>query len=1618
MRKILKKGISFILAATMLVGSLSLDGAHVAKAADAKSKIVYYDFQNYDSTIINDASGNGKAAVMRNYDAGGFQVVDANIYGKQVKALSLPGGADGGYLEFPEGILAGEESVTISMWVKLATSQGYQRIWDFGNGTTSYMYLLSDGENTGFTGYACAISNGGWSSEEGIQKGTSIDLNKWVLTTVVMDKTTMSLYENGTQIGTKQLTVGLSDLGSTVKNWIGYGQFGNDPTKGMFAEVSIYNYAMTENEVASLYTVDNDGIVDGDVADIDLGDTSAIISDITLPTSGANGSNITWKSNNLAIEIDGSIGKVVRPAAGLPDELVTLTATVEYGGITKEKDFSVKVLANYTDAAITEHDLNQIIFANLDAVSSNLVFPTQGEWGSTITWESSNVNVISETGVVTCPGTLEDNAEVTITANVKYGQSTIKKEFKVTVLAKRDSVVIVSYDPIIVTTNKGYAPFLPNFVKVTYSDNTTAKVRTIWPVSIDDTKYKDTGSFEVAGKLLGELMPIKATVTVVDGEISKPSIIADQFDLSDISLDGDSILTQNRTRTLNYLKLLDNNRMLYNFNKTFKHYKSIENDGSGEYMLLEDGTKVEPLGGWDEPTGLLRGHSTGHYLSALSLAYASTKDAEIKTKLDDMIHQLRELQKMSKGDPAAFVTKGTNQADWSTDPSVWGDGFISGYSPDQFALLEQYIPYATIWAPYYTLHKIMAGFIDAYEYTGNQEALEAAEALGKWVYNRLSACSAEQLSKMWSMYIAGELGGFNESMSRLYLITGDEEFLNGAKLFDNTKFFDHLNKNEDDIANRHANQHIPQIVGAMEEYAATVKQGNPEPYYYNIGKNFWSMVASRYAYSIGGVGTGENFKEPYEQGKYINGDRNCETCAAYNMLKLTKLLYQYDPDNAEYMDYYERTLYNQIIASQNPNVTAHMHHGVTYMLPIGPGETKSYGGDYDSFTCCHGTGMENHVKYQEAAYYKTDDSLYVNLYIPTTLEWKEKGLQVTQTNQFPSETTMITLSPMVGQVATPSAINMKFRIPYWATEGFTITVNGEVKVEKPEPSSYVELKDMKAGDVIIINMPYTYHLSKTPDKVGSSTIASIMDGPLVMVAKDSSKTMKTLILSQNLSDSIKANTSTALPELTINNMDFVPMFDAPNFSYSAYFKVITGEDDGLPWYEVKITNTTLKYGSFSLNQDMVKQGDKVVITALPNSDYKVKKLIVNGEEVTMGEDNTYTVANVTSNITIEGTFGLINPPVPDPTCLDQSALPSAHYTASWETIDGINNAAFEPTVSKGGTGKGWGNFSQEPGTKCWVAYTWETPVTMNTFQIFWYDDAGGTRVPSTIGFDYLDASGNWKEAKMLSDYNDIIAIDTYNTIKIENVTTTSIRINVTIAADAHATGIYRWKVSESKDPGPTPTPDQGTSPVIIPTQKPEQGEEPKQGEVPVSVDTIKAEISTKPISATEKNKLFYDEKGQRVRDAIVKTEAGDRYIVDKNGEKYVSTLVETESGRKYIVDEVGLVVTGKIIETNGERYYTTKSSGKLVTDRLFKLKGNKYYATKSGSIARGDIVVIDGNRYYTTRSTGKVVMNRLFKLDGDKYIAMKSGELALSKWVTIDGKKYYCNKDGIVTKTK
>ena len=591
-----------------------------------------------------------------------------------------------------------------------------------------------------------------------------------------------------------------------------------------------------------------------------------------------------------------------------------------------------------------------------------------------------------------------------------------------------------------------------------------------------------------------------------------------------VSLDKIRLLpsrfSENMARDLAYLKKLDPDRMLYNFRKAF----GVPTD-------------AEPIYGWDAPDGLLRGHSTGHFLSALAIAMTATGDDALEKKLRYTVHELRTLQLMSGGRARDFVTACTPddcpQERWSRDPSVWGKGFLSAYPPDQFALLEQFTPYAKIWAPYYTLHKILAGLLEAFERTGNAEALDCARGIGDWVSDRLSPLSPEHRRKMWSMYIAGEYGGMNESLARLSLLTGEAKYLETARLFDNENIFPGLAQGRDSFHGLHANQHIPQIMGAMLEYEAS-----GEERYRRIASSFLSRVLSHHLYAIGGVGQGECFREPDSLARFIKEGTNCETCATYNLLKLARELYAFDPDDAGLTDYYERGLYNHILASQKPDGNEHETNAVTYMLPIGPGAEKEYSNDWWAFTCCHGTGMENHVKYPDAQFFRGDGEVRINLYLPAV--WEEDGIRIECAVSFPEGSGRI-------RVSAEEDLTLKLRIPLWCPEN-------PFSAEGLTTAGRWASVAVRAGEdfEIAVNFRYVPRFEYTPDLTeDGSRLAVLLYGPFVMATYDDTRDWLTLDAQQP---------PVRIPErfaLRFCGREFLPMYEIHGRPYHTYFKLRT-----------------------------------------------------------------------------------------------------------------------------------------------------------------------------------------------------------------------------------------------------------------------------------------------------------------------------------------------------------------------------------------------------------------------------------------------------------------------------
>lgn len=711
---------------------------------------------------------------------------------------------------------------------------------------------------------------------------------------------------------------------------------------------------------------------------------------------------------------------------------------------------------------------------------------------------------------------------------------------------------ISKVEAISVDCPEGTAPRLPNLVWVTYSDGYSEYRQVRWAnapladeqAEADAHKHPAGSQYEIGGFVIGDETtdngyPVKAQIKVVaEGYQAPEKEVAQTFSLADVSIDGDNRLTHNRDEALREICSWDVTQQLYNYRDTYG-------------LSTEGYTKSD---GWDSPDTKLKGHGSGHYMSAIAQAYAVATNPEqkaiLRKNITRMVNELRECQEKTfvynkelkrnwearDFAPEAELRemKGTWAAfdEYKKHPELYGYGYINAIPAQHCALIEMYRAYNNsdwVWAPYYSVHKQLAGLIDIATYFDDKEicdkALLIAKDMGLWVWNRMhyrtyvkqDGTQDERRAKpgnryeMWDMYIAGEVGGMSESLARLSeMVSNPDEkakLLEAANCFDAPKFYDPLSKNIDDIRTRHANQHIPMIIGALRSY-----KSNQKPYYYNLAENFWRLVQGRYMYAMGGVGNGEMFRQPYTQilSMATNGlqegeseaypDIN-ETCCAYNLVKLSKDLNCYNPDNAQYLDYIERTLYNQIIGSLNPD-----QYQTCYQYAVGLNATKPFGNETPQSTCCGGTGSENHTKYQQSAYFANDNTLWVGLYMPTTLHWKEKGVTIKQDCLWPAQHSAIKITEGEGD------FTLKLRVPYWATQGFSIKVNGKEVAKSYQPSTYVELeqKHWKVGDVVEIDMPFSKHIEYGADKLSSdvasldgtplktSWVGTLMYGPLVM----------------------------------------------------------------------------------------------------------------------------------------------------------------------------------------------------------------------------------------------------------------------------------------------------------------------------------------------------------------------------------------------------------------------------------------------------------------------------------------------------------------------------------------
>ncbi|MEO8777149.1 MAG: glycoside hydrolase family 127 protein [Rhodanobacter sp.] len=462
-------------------------------------------------------------------------------------------------------------------------------------------------------------------------------------------------------------------------------------------------------------------------------------------------------------------------------------------------------------------------------------------------------------------------------------------------------------------------------------------------------------------------------------------------------------------------------------------------------------SQAAPLGGWEKPDCELRGHfSGGHYLSAAALAWASLGDQTLKQRGDQLVAALAACQQ-----PNGYL-------------SAFPESFFDRLSHGQ-----------KVWAPLYTIHKIQAGMLDMYRHAGNPQARQVATGIGDWLVHWLNGFSDNEIAHI----LKTEYGGINDSMTELYAITGNDRYLDAAHRFDQASLFDPLAAHRDELQGLHSNTQIPKVIGAARRYELT-----GEPRYRRIAEFFWETVTRNRSYATGGSSNDEFWKTGPGNLKGQLGLYAAESCVAYNLLKLTRHIYRWNGDPRAF-DYYERTLYNTRLGTQDGNGMK------LYYYPLQAGANKFYNSPFNSFWCCTGTGAEEFARFNENIYFHEGQDLYVNLFIPSELSWPQQQLTLRQETTFPREPrTRFTL-----KLGKPTTMALNLRIPEWIGPDAAVHLNGKALEEFASPGSYLTLRrEWHDGDRIELELPMTLRSAALP---GEDSLRAVLYGPLVLAAR-------------------------------------------------------------------------------------------------------------------------------------------------------------------------------------------------------------------------------------------------------------------------------------------------------------------------------------------------------------------------------------------------------------------------------------------------------------------------------------------------------------------------------------
>jgi DUF1680 family protein len=518
---------------------------------------------------------------------------------------------------------------------------------------------------------------------------------------------------------------------------------------------------------------------------------------------------------------------------------------------------------------------------------------------------------------------------------------------------------------------------------------------------------------------------------------------AQEFRLDDVRL-LDGPFKHAMMRDAEYLLRLEPDRLLSGFRK--------------EAGLKPKG---EAYGGWESMT--IAGHSLGHYLSACALMFAATGDVRFRERVNYIVSELEACQQANGNGYVAAIPNGKK---------IFQEISAGDIRVQPFDLNGG-------WVPWYTLHKLFAGLLDAHQHVQSTKALAIAINLADWADATVAKLTDEQFQRM----LRCEHGGMNEVLAELYARTGKEKYLQLSRRFHHKAVLDPLARQEDHLQGLHANTQIPKLIGLARRYELTLDANDK-----TAAEFFWQRVVHHHSYVNGGNSDGEHFGAPDKLSNRLSANTS-ETCNTYNMLKLTRHLFEWHA-SVDYADYYERALYNHILASQDPDDGM-----VCYYVPLKAGSTKLYSKPFDSFWCCVGTGMENHAKYGEAIYFHNHDTLWVNLFIPSELNWREQGLSLRQETRYPeAEKINFTI-----KVKRPVNLSLRLRYPGWATQGVTVAVNGRPETVTAKPGSFIEIKRAwKNGDRIELNIHMSLRLETMPDNPHR---VAILYGPTVLAGE-------------------------------------------------------------------------------------------------------------------------------------------------------------------------------------------------------------------------------------------------------------------------------------------------------------------------------------------------------------------------------------------------------------------------------------------------------------------------------------------------------------------------------------